>query len=154
MRNFKSSKPKEYWNILNKATNTVEKSGDISLEVFSRYFERLSAKPEDVNAAIAAEFDPTTIRHSTNEYINKEFTEEEVMNMIVKLRNNKACGVDNIINEYLKKCPEMLVSIIVKMFNVVLSSGLVPSVWCIGMIKPLYIKKKLMIQTIIEGSHF
>ena len=27
------------------------------------------------------------------------------------------------------------------MFNVVLSSGLVPSVWCIGMIKPLYKKK-------------
>ena len=35
----------------------------------------------------------------------------------------------------------MLVYIIVKVFNVVLSSGLVPSVWCIGMIKPLYKKK-------------
>ena len=35
--------------------------GPLSLEVFSRYFERLSAKPEDVNAEIGAEFDPTTM---------------------------------------------------------------------------------------------
>ena len=63
------------------------------------------------------------------------------MNIIKKLRNNKACGVDNIINEYLKNCPVMLVSLIVKVFNIVLSSGLVPSVWCMGMIKPLYKKK-------------
>ena len=55
--------------------------------------------------------------------------------------NNKAIGIDNVIIEYIKNCPTELVYVIVKLFNLVLISGVVPSDWCIGAIKPLYKNK-------------
>ncbi len=42
------------------------------------------------------------------------------------------------INEYIKNCPLEMLNIIVKFFNVVLITGIVPTDWCLGVIKPLY----------------
>ena len=46
-----------------------------------------------------------------------------------------------IINEFFKFSTKPLLSIIVKLFNVVLESGIVPMDWTIGLICPLYKKK-------------
>jgi len=105
-------------------------------------FKQLSQKP--VNNSENECFDPRTINHSINEEVNKPFTTEEVSKLIRKLRNNKASGIDNIINEYLKHCPKKVMEIIVKLFNIVLESGVIPSEWCIGMINPIYKNKGSM----------
>ncbi|CAL4108263.1 unnamed protein product, partial [Meganyctiphanes norvegica] len=57
------------------------------------------------------------------------------------LKNNKSPGIDNILNEFLKYCPNELLPVIVKLFNIVLDSGIIPSEWTIGVIKPLYKNK-------------
>ena len=57
------------------------------------------------------------------------------------LKNNKSPGIDNILNEFIKHCPNELISVIVKLFNVILDSGITPSDWTIGIIKPLYKNK-------------
>ena len=64
---------------------------------------------------------------SINEHINRPFTQDEVVTLIKKLKNKKACGIDNVINEYLKNSPTELIVLIVKMFNLVLLSGIVPT---------------------------
>ncbi|CAL4066387.1 unnamed protein product, partial [Meganyctiphanes norvegica] len=78
---------------------------------------------------------------TNNEFINKEFTEGEVYKHISSLKNNKSPGVDNILNEFLKHCPKELITVIVKLFNIVLDTGIIPSDWTIGVIKPIYKNK-------------
>ena len=60
---------------------------------------------------------------------------------ILKHYKNKSPGIDNILNEFIKHCPDELISVIVKFFNVILDSGIIPSDWTIGIIKPLYKNK-------------
>ena len=61
---------------------------------------------------------------------------------MVKLNNNKSSGNDNIINEFIKNSPDCILEVIVNLFNVVLDTGLIPSDWCIGVIKPLFKNKR------------
>ena len=57
------------------------------------------------------------------------------------MKNNKACGQDQILNAFIKQfCPAML-PLFVKLFNVVLESGIVPSDWSTGYIILLYKNK-------------
>ena len=41
----------------------------------------------------------------------------------------------------MKYCPKELITVIVKLFNIVLDTGIIPSDWTIGVIKPLYKNK-------------
>ena len=45
------------------------------------------------------------------------------------------------INEYLKNSPTEIIVLFVNIFNLVLLSGIVPTDWCIGIIKTIYKKK-------------
>jgi hypothetical protein len=140
LRNLKSTNPKEYWNILNKGCKKTDKSNNIALDVFMNYFKKLSQKPDDITCIDGdfIDFDPRKIKHSINEQINVEFSIEEIKEQIANLKANKTCGVDYIINEYIKYCPDDLLKIIVKIFNIVLNSGKIPSDWCLGIIKPIF----------------
>ena len=66
-----------------------------------------------------------------NEAINRPFSLEEVELAIRKLKNNKASGVDNVINEFFKHCHNDCIKIIVDFFNIVLNTGFIPTEWCI-----------------------
>ena len=51
--------------------------------------------------------------NSQNEAINKPFSIKEITLLIKKLKNNKASGVDNVINEFFKYCYHDCIQIIV-----------------------------------------
>ena len=57
------------------------------------------------------------------------------------MQNNKASGIDNIINEYLKNCPDSVILLIIKLFNLILKTGIIPSDWCKGLIQPIFKNK-------------
>ena len=77
-----------------------------------------------------------------NHDINEPFTKQEIEKLLKKkLKNDKSCGIDNIINEFLKFCPSEMKSIIVKIFNLVLNTGLIPDEWCISLVQPIYKNK-------------
>jgi hypothetical protein len=46
-----------------------------------------------------------------------------------------------VINEYIKVTANILMPVYVKLFNIVLNTGIIPSDWTIGLIKPLYKNK-------------
>ena len=46
-------------------------------------------------------------------------TKEEILKCIQKLRNEKACGEDEIINEYIKSTSNQLINIYEKLFNII-----------------------------------
>ena len=57
------------------------------------------------------------------------------------LKNNKCGGIDLILNELIKNSPDILIEIIVRLFNVILDSELIPTDWCFGLIKPIFKNK-------------
>ena len=146
LRNLKSKNPKEYWNILNKATDINNTQiGKISLDTFMSYFKKLGSKDgEVVNKDLIKNLDPPSNLNKQNEDINRDFTIDEIIAMVKKAKNNKAYGFDNIINEFLKYCPTSVLELTTKLYNVVLKTGIAPISWCIGIIKPLYKKKGSM----------
>jgi hypothetical protein len=52
---------------------------------------------------------------------------------VLKLRNGKAFGNDGILNEYMKNTIDDLMLIYVKLFNIILDTGIVPDTWTLGL---------------------
>ena len=137
IRNLKSNNSKKYWNLLKKATNDRHGSQVISQEILRDHFKKISTKKVNEENEPVISVDP----QSENEEINEAFTIEEIQSIVKKLKNGKACGVDHIRNEFLKSYPKEILQIFVNFFNLILSSGLIPDEWCIGLILPLYKNK-------------
>ena len=54
------------------------------------------------------------------------------------MKNGKCSGEDDILNEFLKNSSHRCLELYVKLFNLVLETGIVPDDWCTGFIIPLY----------------
>ncbi len=78
--------------------------------------------------------------HETNDEINQPITNDEITKVIKGLKNNKANGIDFIVNEHIKSTVDTMLPIYTKLFNTILDTGLVPEIWTIGVIKPIYKK--------------
>ena len=53
----------------------------------------------------------------------------------------KAPGEDDIINKYIKSTVTQFLPIHVNLFNLIISSGILPDSWLVGIIKPIYKNK-------------
>ena len=69
-----------------------------------------------------------------------DITLEEVKHAIKNLPNNKAPGIDGLVNEFLKCTPDIFLSCITQLFNKMLETGYYPQSWCDAIIMPLYKK--------------
>ena len=136
LRVMKSNNSKEYWAFLNKASSK-QNTHNLSVEILKDHFQKISTVEDQHDNMFNLEIG----NNSVNEDINILFTLEEIKHIIKKLKNGKACGIDHVRNEFLKNCPDEILSIFVNFFNIVLKTGIVPDVWCIGMILPLYKNK-------------
>ena len=135
IRILKSNNSKEYWNLLNSATRGKGSSSGADIGVFKEHFEKLSKSDDEPEAEVNFGTD------AENEFINRDFTVEEISGLIRKLKWGKACGSDSVRNEFLKSCPASFVQVITRLFNLILSTGLVPEDWCLGTIIPLFKNK-------------
>ena len=76
-----------------------------------------------------------------NQTLNKHITQDEIIKSIKQLKNNKASGEDDIRNEYIKGTQQLMLPVYEKLFNLLFSSGIVPSIWLEGNIMPIYKNK-------------
>ena len=122
---------------MNRFNNYKKEEPDISLDTFFEYFRKLNSDDSD-NAsddADSAEFDIADIESFAvdnpriNEILNDPFSEDEVKRSISNLKNNKAAGVDGVLNEYLKNIPDNCITFFCKLFNLVLDTGIIPEKW-------------------------
>ena len=67
--------------------------------------------------------------------------EWRILKALRNRKSNKACGHDQITNEFLKASTGKMTEIYTKLFNLILFSGKTPNEWSIGMIKPIYKQK-------------
>ena len=73
--------------------------------------------------------------------LNSFISKEEIINCVHNLKNNKASGLDGIINEYISSTIHLFIDIYVHLFNLVLDTGKFPEKWLEGIIKPIYKNK-------------
>ena len=80
-----------------------------------------------VDSSGSLEGDPAT-------WLNKEFKVKEVKEMLKKLNNGKAYGWDQIPNEALKNLPDSMIAKLTLLYNMIKTSGSMPSGWNRGRI--------------------
>ena len=138
LRNLRSKKPKNYWNIINNATKKNDVLVKLHMETFVEHFRKLG-NSEQVSRD--SEWNIENIDSPVNDVLDGVITEEELCDLVRKLPNNKAPGCDNITNEFIKCAFPKLKHIFVRLFNVVLKSGHIPDSWSLGYIFPIYKNK-------------
>ena len=135
LRSLKDKKPREYWSLLNNKKRNINNS--ITINSLHNNFKSLNEQINNRHREIGSD----EIPEGGDEILNNVFTIIEIKKLIKKLKKNKSCGIDNIINEFLKYSPESYIELLVKLFNVILKTGIIPSEWCISFISPIYKNK-------------
>ena len=133
IRSLRSSDPRAYWRILN--SNNCEKKHTvdaISHDLFVEHFEKLG----NISEGELHTFDETDI--FVHDDLENDISADEVLKCIKKLKNNKSCWYDGILNEFLKTSSSKLPIAVTTLFNIVLQTGKIPHASSIGYISPIY----------------
>lgn len=115
-----------------------EESTKISAENLFTFFKKVNAG--NAQSETATLFD-TEAAEQVNEEINQTITIEEIEKYVKTLKNGKSAGIDSVLNEHIKSTFHILGPVYVKLFNIILDSGILPEVWTLGVIKPIYKQK-------------
>ena len=139
LREKSESNPAELWKILNNFNfNKSKNDSKISIEQLYDYFKNLNISDEVDDS----HFDiPDLDDNLANDILNGKITEDEVISAVKDLKNCKAPGYDCIINEYIKYTLHVCMPIYLKLFNRILDLGIVPEIWTLGIIMPIYKNK-------------
>ncbi len=78
-----------------------------------------------------------TIKNNQNP-LDFPITHEELTNKLKSQKCRKSCGPDSILGEMLKHSTPALQTAVLKLFNLVLSSGCSPDIWSQGLITPIH----------------
>ena len=131
--------PKLYWQLIEKLKGTDTKDSlvdDINPEEWIAHFKNLSLKSFS-DTSIDKEIQE---REANNEkhLLDNPITICEIKKCIRKLKNNKTCGEDLIINEMIKSGAYILLPSLCKLFNLVLKTGKFPEKWNINLLSPIW----------------
>jgi exonuclease III len=144
LNNVAESDPKKAWSLIKELQNAVssdDKSEHIQPEEWFEHFSSLHGSsidiPDSRKQDIAQQLKECE-QVSTFCELDFSISEKELKTCVANLKSNKASGVDGITNEMLKHgLPYMLPSVL-KLFNMILRTGIYPEAWAIGMITPLH----------------
>lgn len=140
LRKMHKKSPKEYWKYLN-SINRKKNIKQPAIEDLFEFFKTLNAND---NSEQDKSMDDGINRLNLEDddmSLNSPITTSEISKCITKLKNSKAPGSDQIINEYLKNTESQMLTTYVCLFNLILDTGFIPQQWTEGMIKPIYKNK-------------
>jgi hypothetical protein len=135
---MKTNNSKDYWKLL-KSKNKREEP-DIPITSLYDFFVNLNATPEANENDDLPPINPNDA-NCLNEQINTRITQEEILKCVKTNTNNKACGDDLVIKEYIKSTTEKIIELCEKMLNIIFQSGVIPDSWLNGNMKPIYKNK-------------
>ena len=116
---LRSSDPRTYWRIPDINNRQKKHTVDaISHDLFVEHFEKLGNIPKE---ELLHTFDNETDIFAHDDLENY-ISADEVLKCIKKLKNNKSCGYDGILNEFLNTSSKLLIAVTTP-FNIVLQTG-------------------------------
>ncbi|KAK3109114.1 hypothetical protein FSP39_023343 [Pinctada imbricata] len=139
LRNKSKVNPRQYWKILNKLNGKNEISEiKASLNDLCDYFKDIN---QGENNTEEFNIPDDNDDNFDTDILNEAITEKEIDDSIRNLKNNKAKGYDDVSNEYIKYSANTFMPLYVKLFNLILNTGIIPKGWGYGIIHPIYKKK-------------
>lgn len=158
IENLVTNNPEEFWDALNRLgpriksrlrCEALDMNGNITrdeLEVENHWFQSYRTH---CGAAPKGDFDQNFLENCCSELsmmrakdknvgmedLNSYIKREEVYKMVMRGKNNKACGADELPYECLKS--ENCILILQRLFNKCLDLGILPSVWDKSIILPI-----------------
>jgi hypothetical protein len=134
VRKLRTENTKTFWDLLNNASKQKQPEGNLPEgDAFVNHFDHLGNVSE--SEILEGHF---TAENLENAKLNEPISEEELDKYFSKLKNNKASGVDQVSNDFLKCAQPKIKKAICLLFNLVLRTGKVPEVWSVGVICPIY----------------
>ena len=139
----KTKNAKLYWNMLKEFSHV--KPANIPLSSFEEYFKSVN-NPSDPFYAPDEDVIHFNERYVNDEFcimfneLNVEFSQEEILKSIKQLKTNKSGGPDRLINEFFIHGKNVLLPILLNLFNKIFESGVFPEEWSEGYIIPLHKK--------------
>lgn len=166
IKSFNSGNSKEFWREVNKlgpgktrtnidCVNMLDGSvSHNSTDILQRWKEEYSnlfssevvnvdnqftAQVQTLNHQLQQELDNCDIQEEDDTTgiteVNESISFQELKRALLNLKNGKATGIDNLPNEFLKS--KKLINVLLELFNVCFSNGIVPDAWCQSIICPL-----------------
>ena len=105
-------------------------SADDFLLHFEQVFERATVNYDN----------PVNTPNVSDNILDSDINFKEVDDVVKKLKCNKACGIDNVIGELFSNSFDIIYPFVLKLFNVIFSTGIYPESWCTGVISPIFKK--------------
>lgn len=135
LRNLKNKSPKEYWKIIN-SVDSKKPDCNIELGTLFTFFKSINEQSDSENGQ--SENNINISLDDNDSILNSPITDREILKCIRSLKNNKACGNDDIINEYIKNTSNIMMPLYNSFFNLILETGILPDTWLEGIIRPIY----------------
>ena len=141
LRKKSNSDPRELWKILNNFSNSNSREDPkLTIDTLYEYFKNLNSTDDTDDSDV--EFDiPNLDDDLANDILNSKITEDEIISAIRGLKNGKAPGYDDVLNEYIKSTFHLLMPLYVLLFNKILDTGIIPEIWTAGIIMAIYKNK-------------
>ena len=133
LRTMQTKSPKDYW----KYIKSLDKNKDKNYPSLNSLYEHF----KNINKSNEPHENYESQDGTENEILNKRISAEEICKYIKNLKNGKCPGEDQILNEYIKSTKNIFLPIYEKLFNLVFDSGIIPSAWLEGIIRPIYKNK-------------
>ena len=127
---------KAFWKILNKYNRKQKQDDPISLDMLYEHFKELNKNDENHTFEL-----PNFQPNDYDQILNGEITENEIETVVKSLKNNKAAGYDQVLNEHIKNSVHICMPLYLKLFNFVFDTGIIPEIWSIGIVHPIYKNK-------------
>ena len=128
---------RKFWKLLKSG-----KDAQIGNCNFKDYFEKLcnvDSKLDFETNNLVNQWEREAINDENHE-LDMDFSMKELDDAISKLKNNKAAGYDEIVNEFITNGGSPLKYTLIKLFNNVFNSGYFPQAWAVGEIVPIFKK--------------
>ena len=147
LENASQNDPKTYWKLLEALKKSDSNNGNeespISPGDWVKHFQELFKPHSHVNTKEEKELLQELDNLEKNKVFNElsfRITLNEVGEAVSRLKSGKAPGADNISSEIVKASACMILPLLTKLFNRILSHGSYPKIWAEGMITPLHKK--------------
>ena len=138
MEYLKTNNPREFYKIFSKSRRK-NNSSKLGLDAFYEHFKNLANDIENGNEHSNSEND-CDCECTLFDELDCDITCDEIKECIKKLKRNKACSEDCILNEFFIEFADTLLPCLCKLFNSIFRSGYFPQSWSQGSIVPVYKK--------------
>ena len=137
----------DMWKFVKSFKESKSCVNSITTEEWNTYFENLLNTKNHLEELHEHNVDQYLHWHEENCELCKQgadnildnyFSAEEIMKSVSNLSNNKAPGLDGVVNEIIKEGRAGLVPLITRPFNTILCTGKYPKEWCKAIIVPIH----------------